>query len=138
MAWKQGNANKYIARLVTFNLYNHPCWCKWPCSGMILGKLGSACCPLSSNLMLLALRTPRAVRFKSGSMLVGATLSSVVEALSCGGISCDTSDWSWLWVCSWRGFGKFSCLSGTTGRDGTLDALCNVYIHTKNRKNCYS
>lgn len=110
------------------NLYNHPCWCKCPCSGMILGKLGSVCCPLISNFMLLAmLRFPRA-KFKSGSVLVGATLSSVVEALNGGGSgwSGDSSVRSWLCVCSCLG-GIGSRFSGTVGRVGTLDALCNVF-----------
>ena len=85
-----------------FKIYNQPCWCKWPCSGIIPGKLGRVCWPFISNLMLLF--TFPFVKFNNGSMLVGATLSSVVDGVNGGSLalSIDAS-WSWLCVCSCRG-----------------------------------
>lgn len=108
-------------------IYSQPCWCRWPCSGIMPGKFGSVCCPLISNLMLLLMLLPPFVRLSSGSMLVGATLSSVVDGVI-GGSDDASNDasWSWLCVCSWRGCWKVFTFSGTVERVGTLDALCNV------------
>lgn len=117
------------------NVYNQPCWCKWPCSGIMPGKFGSLCSPLISNLMLLFTLIFALVKFNSGSMLVGATLSSVVEGVSGGSTEASVDrSWSWLWVCSWRDGWMDWDFSGTLGRVGTLDALCNVCTRTKREK----
>lgn len=118
--------NRFVDLNLT-NIYNQPCWCKWPCRGIIPGRFGSVCCPLISNFMLLLTFKFPLVKFSNGSMLVGATLSSVVEGVNGGSIDdSNARSWSWLCVCSCRE-GWMDCdFSGTLERVGTLDALCSV------------